>query len=192
MPIYAQENNNQFTKVDTGKYFGTVIDVVDLGLCVPKNTTFSSAPVHRVQIVWVLNTNGPDGKPLIHSEAPPNKLVPGGKYKPSRLYTITSGVLGVPPSQPFSLFDIESLLGKSNELFIMKTGDGNDARSEIAGFVPLPPGVTPPAVPAGFVRKINQPQRSQSAQPVQSAQSVQQPQPAQPFQPAQQAQERAF
>ena len=85
---------------------------------------------------------GPDGKPVIYSEAPPNKLgTGGGNYKPTRLYSIATGVLQGPVPQPFLTFDVESLIGKSNELFVVRTGDGDNARSEIAGFLPVPHGV---------------------------------------------------
>lgn len=175
MPLFASESGKVFSKPATGKYVGTIIDVVDLGLCTPKsnNPAFSNAPVRRVQIVW--NLVGPDGKLIEYSEAPPNKLgTGGGQFKPTRLYTIVSGVQQAPPPQPFSLFDVESIIGKSNELFIVKTGDGDNARSEIAGFLPVPPGVTPPGIPADYKRKPHK---------TAAAPAVPAPQPAQPTQP---------
>lgn len=176
MPLFAQESGKSFTKPASGKYIGTVIDVADLGLCKSKNAQFPD-PVHRVQVVWVLNVNGPDGKPMEYSEAPSIKLSEGGKYRPSRLYEITSGILQGPIPQPFATFDIESLIGKSNELFIVKTGEGNDARSVIAGFLPVPPGVTPPQTPSDFVRKVNRPKTASAAAP--AAQAAQAAAPAQ-------------
>jgi hypothetical protein len=158
MALYAKESGKQFSKPNTGKYVGTVIDIVDLGLCTPKNPNpqFPAVPVHRVQVVWQIV--GADGKSEEYSEAPPNKLgTGGGKFKPTRLYAIASGILQSPVPQPFATFDVESLIGKSNELFIVKTGDGDNARSEVAGFLPVPPGVVPPTAPAGFVRKVNRP-----------------------------------
>ena len=175
MPLFADESGKKFTKPATGKYVATLIDVVDLGLCTPKNANpqFSNAPVRRVQLIW--NVVGADGKQFEYSEAPPNKLGEGGgKYKPTRLYTISTGVLQGAIPQPFATFDVESLLGRSNELFIVKTGEGNDARSEIAGFLPVPPNYPVPGVPAGFIRKINRQTATPSNQ-------------AQPISPAQQA-----
>jgi hypothetical protein len=179
MAMMAPESGKQFSKPNTGKYIGTIIDVVDLGLCKPKsnNPAFSNEPVHRIQVIWVLNTNGTDGKPVEYSEAPPFKIGEGGgKFKPTRLYQIATGVFGGAIARPF---DVESLLGRSNELFIVKTGEGNDARSEVAGFLPVPAGVTPPTIPAGFVRKINKP--APTANTTQSAQTQAQTQ-AQPAQ----------
>src|ERR1035437_4363 len=153
MALFAQETGKSFTKPNTGKYIGTLIDVVDLGLRTPKNPNpaFPSGPVHRVQVVWALT--GSDGKVFEYSEAPPNKLgIGSGTFKSTRLYSIASGILQGPVPQPFGTFDIESLIGKSNELFIVKTGEGDNARSEIAGFLPVPPGVTPPTPPADFAR----------------------------------------
>ena len=177
MSLYAPESGKKFAKPATGKYIGTIIDVVDLGLKAPKNTNpaFSSEPVHRIQVTWTLNTPdgkpflGEDGKPVEYSEAPPFKMGEGGgQFKPTRLFTVASGVFQGAPPRPF---DAELLLGRSNELFIVKTGDGDQARSEIVGFLPVPPGVTPPTAPAGFVRKINKP-ATQTAAPAVPAQST--------------------
>ena len=177
MALFASESGKQFAKPATGKYVGTVIDVVDLGLCKPKNNNpaFSNEPVRRVQIIW--NLVGPDGKLIEYSEAPPNKLgTGGGQFKPTRLYTIVSGINAAPPPQPFATFDVESIIGKSNELFIVKTGDGDNARSEIAGFLPVPPGVNPPGIPSDYKRK-----------PHKTATATLPTPPAQPAQPATQS-----
>jgi len=97
MAMIAPESGKQFTKPETGKYVGTIIDVVDLGLCTPKtnNPAFSNAPVHRVQIIWLLNVlDALTGKPVEYSEAPPFKIGEGtGKFKPTRLYTISTRVV---------------------------------------------------------------------------------------------------
>lgn len=169
MALFAPESGKQFSKPNTGKYIGTVIDVVDLGLKVPKNPNpaYPTGPVHRIQVVWAIRDT--DGKVVEYSEAPPFKMGEGGgKFKPTRLYTIASGVyLGAPPRP----FNVEELLGKSNELFIVKTGDGDNARSEIAGFLPVPPGVTPPTASAipGFVRNADKPKTAAPAGPAASS-----------------------
>lgn len=184
MALFAEESGKKFSKPATGKYVGTIIDIVDLGLCASKNPNpqFPSEPVRRLQIVW--NLVGTDGKQFEYSEAPPLKLGEGGgKYKPTRLYTIATGVLQGPIPQPYATFDVETLLGRSNELFIVRTGDGNDARSEVAGFLPVPPNYPVPGVPTGFVRKINR----KPATPATGLAQGQQAQQAQPVQPAQQA-----
>ena len=177
MAMMAPESGKNFEKPKQGKHIGTVIDVVDLGIVTPKNPNpaFPSAPTHRVQILWVLNTFDSEGKPLLYSEAPPFKVGEGGgKYKPTRLYEIATGVYQGAIPRPF---DVESLLGKSNELFIIKNG----GRTEIAGFLPVPPNVVPPQVPVGFVRKINKPaatppvQTGQPANPYVNAAAPQQP-----------------
>ena len=180
MAIYAPESGKSFAKPASGKYIGTVIDVVDLGICKSKNPQFPD-PVHRVQIVWLLNILGSDGKPVEYSEAPSVKLSEPGKYRASRLYEIASGILQGPIPQPFTTFDIESVIGKSNELFIVKTGEGNDARSTIAGFLPVPPGVTPPGIPVDYKRKPHKTAAAPAGQPAQPTQ------PAQPAQAAPQA-----
>jgi len=113
MALFAKESGQQFAKPATGKYVATVIDVVDLGLKKPKNNNpaFSNEPVHRVQVIW--NVTGADGKTFEYSEAPPFKLgTGGGQFKPTRLYTIASGVLGYAVPQPFASFDVESIIGK--------------------------------------------------------------------------------
>lgn len=180
MAMVAPESGKNFEKPNQGKHIGTVIDVVDLGVVVTKNPNpaFPSAPTHRVQIVWLLNTLGSDGKPILYTEAPPFKIGEGGgKYKPTRLFEIATGVLQGPPPRPF---DVETLLGRSNELFIIKNGD----RTEIAGFLPVPPNVVPPQAPAGFIRKVNRPATPTTQQQVQAQAQVQQTQPAQANQPA--------
>jgi hypothetical protein len=180
MAMVAPESGKQFPKPATGKYIGTIIDVVDLGICTPKNPNpaFPAAPVHRIQVIWLLNVVDKEGKLVEYSEAPPFKMGEGGgKFKPTRLYTIASGVLGGAPPRPF---DAELLLGKSNELFIVKTGEGDNARSEIAGFLPVPPGVQPPYI-TGYVRKANRPTTANPT--ANAAPAITTAAPAQPAQP---------
>ncbi len=147
----------KFEKAEAGVALGTIIDVVDLGLVASKNPQFPEAK-YRIRIVWVLNQMDSEGNPKSIIEQPPQRMTDGGGgSKKSRLYEITEGVFGVAPTVSF---DPETLIGRSNQLFLVKDGD----YTNIKGFLPVPAGTVAPTVPVGFVRAKDKPAQTIAAQ----------------------------
>lgn len=144
-------NSKQFENPDSGTFTGVIADVVDLG---PVTGNFGTKIMTR--IVWVLGK--PDGSGYaLDSEGKPYRVIKQvnavlcDKPKKSNLYTIVEKVLGQPPS---TIFDGEDLIGRSNQLFIVKQpkANGNGDFANIVGILPLPAGVKPLAIPGDFVR----------------------------------------
>ena len=74
------------------------------------------------------------------------KITPPFKNRQaSNLYKIAEGVFGHEPPTPF---DTESLIGRANELTLVKEGE----YVNIKVFLPLPDGAVAPKIPEGFVR----------------------------------------
>lgn len=160
------EANGNFERPDAGLFIGTIIDVVDLGLVQSKNPAFPDAKV-RVRIIWVLDKFDSKGKPYTITEQPPASISVGKKK--SRLYEIIEGVTGAAPG---SRYDTEALIGRSNQLGIVKDGE----YSNIKWFAPVPAGAVPPQAPAGFERasvKAAKAAVAAGAPPAQAAQPAQ-------------------
>lgn len=147
----------QFEKATPGMYLGTLIDLYDLGVVPSKNPAFAAQ--HRCRVIWALGKSDgsgyvldSEGKPLLHSEAPTYRMGDGGNgFKKTRLYEIAEGILQAAP--PVDCGE-EHILGKSNMLYVVKDGDF----VKIAGFLPVPPGLTPPVAPVGFLRDKDNPE----------------------------------
>jgi len=150
----------KFERAKAGIYLGTIIDVVELGEVASKNPRFPNPKV-RTRIVWVLNANDADGRPLRYMEQPSSVMTPPGKYRASRMYEISAGVLGGVIPVPY---DDEVLLHRSNQLVLMQEGEYVNLKA----ILPVPPGQTPPPVPQGFVRDRDKP-KDANGQTVQSA-----------------------
>jgi hypothetical protein len=61
-------------------------------------------------------------------------------------------------------------MGRSNQLFLIKTAnpkDANDPYVNVSGLLPLAPGVVAPQAPTGFIRTKDRP--AKGAQPAQQA-----------------------
>lgn len=159
--MLIEKGGKKFEKPDAGVFGGTIVDIVDLGMVANKNPEF--APSLRVRIIWVLDKNDSEGKPYRIMEQPTQKLSDGsGKFRKSRLYEIVEGVTGQAPSFPF---DPETLLGRSNNLFLAKEGE----YTNIKGFMPLNPGQVAPKAPADFVRDKDKPKTQASTAQAQAA-----------------------
>lgn len=150
----------KFEKPDQGLFNGTIIDVVELG---PVTTIVPGVgPVTKVKmrIVWVLDKNDSTGKPFQVQ----------GTYtfsmnEKSLLFKTVQQIYA--PAVPPSPFDSDYLLGRSNQLFLIKTTnpkDANDPYVNVSGLLPLAPGVVPPQAPAGFVRFKDRPAKGTGQQ----------------------------
>ncbi len=138
----------KFERAKAGIYLGTIIDVVELGEVKSNNPRFPNPKV-RTRIVWVLNANDSEGRALRYMEQPSSVMTPPGKYRASRMYEISAGVLGTVPVP----FDDEVLLHRSNQLVLMQEGEYVNLKA----ILPVPAGQTPPPVPQGFVRDKDKP-----------------------------------
>jgi hypothetical protein len=139
------QSSKDFENPETGRFNGTIIDVIDLG---PKTNRFGESKV-RLRIIWVLDRNDSEGNPFrVMREV--NATV-ADKPKKSNLYEIAESVMGVPPAVGF---DTEVLIGRSNELTIVREADATSGKvyANIKVILPLAAGVVGPPIPQGFVR----------------------------------------
>ena len=139
------QSSKDFENPETGRFNGTIVDVIDLG---PKTNRFGESKV-RLRIIWVLDKNDSEGNPFrVMREV--NATV-ADKPKKSSLYEIAEGVMGVPPAVGF---DTEVLIGRSNELTIVRETQAVTGKvfANIKVILPLAAGVVGPPIPQGFVR----------------------------------------
>lgn len=141
----------QYENPMSGAYNGIVVDVSEM-----YNVPGKFGARNKVRIIWVLDKADSKGKPYRVMEQ-----VNATINEKGRLYEIAKGVLGAPPPVRF---DTESLIGRSNQLFIVvETGTDGKQYAHVKGILPLPPGVTPPAIPADFVRAKDRTQQGTAA-----------------------------
>jgi hypothetical protein len=139
--MIIEKNSGNFENPKSGAYVGIVADVAEL-LNVP--TRFG--PKNKVRIIWILDQKDSTGKPYRVMEQ-----VNASINEKARLYEIAKGVLGTPPNA--KSFDTESLMGRSNQLFIVvERGEDGKDYAHVKGILPLPQGAAVPVVPAEFVR----------------------------------------
>ena len=149
MAILVTDNRREFEKPTSGAYLGVIADTVDLGVV---STKFGNKM--KVRIVWLLGK--PDGSGYaVDSEGNPFRVMSelnASMNEKSDLFKLIRGVLGAAP--PAGPYDVEQLIGKSNQLFIVleKNADGTREYANIKGILPLPAGVAALTVPATFVR----------------------------------------
>ena len=139
--MLIDNNSKNFENPSTGTFLGTIIDVVDLG----KIQTQWGEKV-KIRIVWVLDKNDSEGNPFRVM-----RQVSASMNEKAALYELVKGVLGTAPPVPF---DDQTLLGRSNQLVIVKETDSKTGRefANVKVILPLPAGAIPPQAPAGFVR----------------------------------------
>jgi hypothetical protein len=137
------ENKNQpFERPSQGRFLATVIDCIDIG----KRVDAKGVEQQRYRVVWVLDRSDSHNRPFRVMWDVNAKITPPFKNKQaSNLYKIAEGVFGTPPGL---LFDTESLIGRSNELTLVKEGE----YVNIKVILPLPEGAVGPKAPEGFVR----------------------------------------
>jgi hypothetical protein len=152
--MIVTQSSKEFESPDTGRFNATLCDVVDLG---KQKNAFGEEKV-RLRVVWVLDKNDSTGTPF-RVQWQVNATV-ADKPKKSNLYEIAESVLGTAPPVPF---DTETLIGRSNELIIVKAPDPKTGKvwANVKAILPLPAGAVPPPIPQGFVRAKDKPQRTQ-------------------------------
>lgn len=144
------QGGKKFERPDAGIFIGTIIDAVYLPQVPSKNPQFPE-PKDRLRIVWVLDKNDTEGKPLRVMEQPPFRIADGkNNTKKSRLYEIYEGVFQGAIPVPY---ESEDLIGRANRLFLAKEGE----YTNIKGFMPLLPGDVAPKAPADYVRHKDKP-----------------------------------
>ena len=158
--MLVNDNSRKYPTPESGEFLGTIADVVDLGIVHSPKWGDKA----KIRIVWVLDKLDAEGKPF-RIQRTVNATVSSGPPKPSDLYNIVKDVTGQAPAVPF---ETEVLIGRSNKLFIIKEGE----YANIKGILPVPAGVVPPPIPAGFVRAKDKDQQPVQAQ---APATVQQP-----------------
>jgi len=168
--------NSTYEQPDSGIFIGVVADVVDLyGI----KTKFGEK--NKVRIVWILDKNNSQGKPY-HAVLQKN----GTMHEKGDLFKAVRAILGTNPPVIQNTEQLaELLIGKGNQLFIMKEKNEQGKEfSNIKGINSLPPGAVVPKIPIDFVRaKDKKPyvpgQPGTAATPGQPAQAPPQQQPVQ-------------
>lgn len=167
MAILVTDNQKVFEKPTSGAYIGVIADTVDLGV-VP--TQYGNKM--KVRIVWLLGKIDGSGYAL-DSEGNPLQVISAmnaSMHEKSDLFKLVRGVLGTAP--PAGPYDIEQLIGKSNQLFIVleKNADGTKEYANVKGVLPLPAGVHPLTIPTTFVRYKDRKRDTRAAAPAVQAQ----------------------
>jgi hypothetical protein len=169
-----------FERPTGGSFVGTIIDVVDM-----PNQPTKFGPKNKVRILWVLAQI--NGAAYLDKEGQPYTIA--GFYNATMTdnSNLTKALRYILQGQPPLITKTEDLaallLGRSNALFLTQEPDQKKPGqfvTFVAGIGPLPPGVVPPQVPAGFVRAKDKPktQAGPNGQPVQTFKQPPQPQPA--------------
>ena len=190
-----------FERPTGGGFLGTIIDVVDM----PQQPT-KFGPKDKIRVLWVLSHI--NGAPYLDKEGQPFTIAGFYNATLTENSNLSKALRQILSGQPPLLNNTEELtrllLGRSNQLFLTQEPDQKkqgEFVTFVAGIAPLPPGVTPPQAPAGFVRFKDKPktQAGPQGRPVQTyAQPPQQQvgqQPAQntvSFAPATPLQNDAF
>lgn len=142
----------QYENPISGAYIGTIADVNEL-----YNVPGKFGPRNKVRIIWILNAVDSKGKPFRVMEQ-----VNATINEKGRLFEIAKGVLGASPPVRF---DTESLMGRSNQLFIVvETGTDGKQYAHVKGILPVPPGAALPVIPADFVRAKDKTAQGTAAQ----------------------------
>ena len=138
------DNAKTFENPDTGTFIGTIVDVIDLGRI---KTQFGEK--NKIRIIWVLDKNDSSGQPFRVM-----RQLTASMNEKAALYELVKGILGAAPPVPF---DDETLIGRSNQLVVVKEADPKTGKvfANVKVVLPLPAGVIPPQAPQGFVRSKN-------------------------------------
>ena len=161
--MLISSNNKPFEKPDSGVFLGVVADVVDLGLV---QTKFGAKA--KIRIVWVLDKNDSEGRPFRVM-----RQLNATMNEKAQLFDLVKGILGTAPPVPF---ESETLIGRANQLVIIKETVADKVFVNVKGVLPLPTGAVAPKVPADFVRAKDKPK--QAGQPATVAGTATQAAPA--------------
>lgn len=168
-----------FEKAEAGSYLGTLIDLVDMPQ-VKKVIQGIVTIKDMVRVTWTIAYE--NGQIVYESKPDPQTgarvpLLVSAFYNAtvapkSKLGKAIASILGgqTPVIQTTEQLE-QLLLMRSNKLLITKEPDQknpNDFFNNIVGISPVPPGMTPPPVPQGFIRSKFRPkeQAGPQGQPV--------------------------
>lgn len=169
--IIKQTERKAFEQPDAGLFAGTIIDVVELGV-VKSTYNGVESENEKVQVIWVLDKNDSQGRPFrVQSMYNANINMNPKSGKKSRLYELIEQVFQVAPTLEF---DSEALVGRANNLFLVKETNPTTGKTytNVKGLAPLSAGQVAPKAPADFVRFKNRPKtQTATGQPVQSGQT---------------------
>ena len=164
MAFIVSDNKKQYEKPESGAYNAVLVDTVDLGIIATK---FGNKA--KVRIVWVLGKLDGSGY-AVDSEGNPFRVMSelnATTNEKSDLFKLIRGVLGAAP--PAGPYDIEQLIGRNNQLFIVKettqTPNGEKTYANVKGILPYPAGLAPLPIPPNFVRHKDR-DKGQKASPV--------------------------
>lgn len=162
--MLVTNSQKEFELPDSGTFVGVVVDVVDLGVKV--HPVYGSK--QKLRVVWLLDKKDSEGNPFRVMQQ--CNAVVTDKPKESTLYTIAKKVIGTTPTTPF---DTDTLIGKSNKLFIEREQDQKTQRwyANVKAILPLD-GSPALAVPANFVRDQD---KNKQAQPGSAPNTAQAP-----------------
>ncbi len=165
MALIVNDNKKQYEKPESGAYNAVLVDTVDLGIVATKFGNKS-----KVRIVWVLGKLDGSGY-AVDTEGNPFRVMSelnATTNEKSDLFKLIRGVLGAAP--PAGPFDVEQLIGRNNQLFIVreKSQDGTKEYANVKGILPYPAGLAPLPVPQGFVRYKDR-DKAKAAQAAQQA-----------------------
>jgi hypothetical protein len=150
-------------KPDNGEFQAVLVDLV-----LYKDVVSQYGKTDKLQVIWLLNAKDSEGNFFRVTKTIYNPVVskvPG--RKPSKMYQLIEDVLGEPP---VGTFDDETLIGRSNNLLIIRGKDPVTGKvyANVTGIGPLKTGQTPLAIPAGFVRAKDKPTQTSVYQPRQA------------------------
>jgi hypothetical protein len=122
---------------------------------------------NKIRIIWVLDKSDSGGQPFRVM-----RQLTASMNEKAALYELVKGILGTAPPVPF---DDETLIGRSNQLVVVKEADPKTGKvfANVKVVLPLPAGVIPPQAPQGFVRSKNKVQTQGQAVAASAAPVVQ-------------------
>ena len=149
MALIVTDNKKQYEKPESGAYNAVLVDTADLGVVATK---FGNK--NKVRFIWVLGKLDGSGY-AVDTEGNPFRVMSemnATTNEKSDLFKTIQGILGVAP--PAGAYDVEQLIGRNNQLFIVreKSKDGQKEYANVKGILPYPPTLAPLPIPQGFVR----------------------------------------
>lgn len=142
MPIYASAGSaTKFQPAPAGAHAAVCCDVVDLGIV---ETTYQgeTKKKHMVRLVWQIDEARDDGKPYLVMGRYTLSL-----HEKAALRRDLESWRGRPFTEPeLHQFDVEAVIGKGCYLDLVHRPSKGDVFANVAAIMPLPKGMTAPAV----------------------------------------------